>query len=90
MRRGVVTTHAGNMICRRLPGLSLCCLLLILLVGCGNSSTQASSTATVPSVPSLSTPVVTYKGHSGPVINVVWSPDGTRLASCGNDGTVQV
>src|SRR5205823_5384311 len=83
----------------------LSCCLLLLLVACastGGSSTNStprtptpSPTATptftpTPSGPMISTPLVTYKGHSGPVIGVAWSPDGTQLASCGNDGTVQV
>jgi WD40 repeat protein len=40
--------------------------------------------------PSAADAIVTYTGHNGPAIAVAWSPDGTRLASCGNDGTVQV
>jgi len=32
----------------------------------------------------------TYKGHSGDVNAVAWSPDGTRIASGGDDNTVQV
>ena len=43
-----------------------------------------------PSVLALSKALVTYTGHAGPVVEVVWSPDGKSLASCGNDGTVQV
>jgi len=32
----------------------------------------------------------TYRGHSGSVYAVTWSPDGKRIASGGADGTVQV
>ena len=56
--------------------------------------TQAVTPATPisprPSASVLSKALVTYSGHTGPVIEVVWSPDGKSLVSCGNDGTVQV
>ena len=32
----------------------------------------------------------TLKGHTGPVVSVAWSPDGSRLASFSADGTVKV
>ncbi len=35
-------------------------------------------------------PIFTYTGHSDAVYDVAWSPDGTRLASCSKDKTVQV
>jgi WD40 repeat protein len=35
-------------------------------------------------------PLLIYRGHSGAVRGVSWSPDGTRIASGGEDGTVQV
>jgi WD40 repeat protein len=80
----------------------LCYSLCMLLVACGTSNGQGQSgstaTATVikpaatPTavVPTITTPSLTYKGHTGPVIGVAWSPDGKNIASCGNDGTVQI
>jgi WD40 repeat protein len=34
--------------------------------------------------------VLVYRGHSGPVTSVTWSPDGQRIASGSEDGTVQL
>ena len=34
--------------------------------------------------------VLIYRGHSGPVTSVTWSPDGQRIASGSEDGTVQL
>ncbi|MCZ7545547.1 MAG: hypothetical protein M5R40_19385 [Anaerolineae bacterium] len=38
---------------------------------------------------SIDLPVV-LEGHVGEVTSVVWSPDGTQLASGGSDGTVHL
>jgi WD40 repeat protein len=35
-------------------------------------------------------PIFTYRGHSGGVFDAAWSPNGTRIASCSGDTTVQV
>jgi WD40 repeat protein len=79
-----------------------CCGVLLLasaLAACtqGSGGQTPASTATpgaaptaTPNIPAISKADVTYTGHRGPVIGAAWSPDGTRIASCGNDGTVQV
>lgn len=35
-------------------------------------------------------PLYTYRGHSGPVNAVMWSPDGKSIASGSDDHTVQI
>lgn len=39
--------------------------------------------------PTIGFTFCTYRGHKGPVHAVAWSPDGKRVASGGQDGTVQ-
>ncbi len=34
--------------------------------------------------------ITAYHGHTSTIFAVAWSPDGTRIASGGNDNTVQV
>ena len=34
--------------------------------------------------------LLTLYGHTGPVHGVTWSPDGARVASCSQDGTVKI
>ena len=43
-----------------------------------------------PSPPPLGTTLVNYRGHSSAVNDLVWSPNGMRIASCSYDTTVQV
>ncbi|HZC06287.1 MAG TPA: hypothetical protein VE338_11680, partial [Ktedonobacterales bacterium] len=49
-------------------------------------SSSAAPTATEPASAEISA----YHGHTSTVFAVAWSPDGTRIASGGNDNTVQV
>jgi len=57
---------------------------------------RETSTSTRPPSTSHATPVpqgtvfVTYHGHVLPVYAIAWSPDGKRIASASNDGTVHV
>ncbi len=86
----------------RLLGLISLCLILVL-AACGSTPAGKgqAATATVPPTtivspsatpggPTLSSALVTYRGHAGIVVMASWSPDGKRIASCGNDATVQV
>ncbi len=73
--------------------------LLVALAACGSTpsgqgntaaATPTKTTRPAPVVPVLSQTLITYKGHSAAVIDVAWSPDGKRMVSCSDDGTVQV
>jgi eukaryotic-like serine/threonine-protein kinase len=55
----------------------------------GSNSTRPPSTSRPTPVPQ-GTVFVIYHGHVLPVYAVAWSPDGTRIASASNDGTVHV
>ncbi len=46
--------------------------------------------AQYPQAMALQSEVLIYRGHSGPVTSVTWSPDGQLIASGSEDGTVQV
>ena len=74
---------------------SLCLALVcaVLLAACGKSAAKGPGTPQVsptPVIPKMTHALTIYRGHHGPVIGASWSPDSTRIASCGNDGTIQV
>lgn len=82
---------------RLLVGCACAVASCVLLAACGTGAdssaprpTPSPSPSPAPPQATISTAQLTYRGHSGPVIGVAWSPDGTRLATCGNDGTTQV
>jgi WD40 repeat protein len=56
-----------------------------ILLSCG-----ASPSTTSTAVPPDQNLLFTYKGHFAEVYIVAWAPDSKRLASAGNDQTVQV
>src|SRR5260370_38022135 len=78
-------------------------LPVLLLSACGTTPGQTSPTPTpsaqahvtptvaatpTENVPTLSTPLVTYKVHQAGVISIAWSPDGKQLVSCSVHTTV--
>ncbi|HEX6817183.1 MAG TPA: WD40 repeat domain-containing protein [Ktedonobacterales bacterium] len=76
----------------------LCSLFVLALslqacapAGSGSTGGTPSPTATpTASPPTIHTALTTYKGHTKAVVDAAWSPDGTLVASAGDDGTVQV
>ena len=67
--------------------LSLC--LLMLVAACAPAPSPSSFTPTATRSAQAAT-VTAYHGHTSMVFAVAWSPDGTRIASGGDDYTVQV
>ncbi|HLV99300.1 MAG TPA: protein kinase [Ktedonobacterales bacterium] len=54
------------------------------------ATARPTSTPTATPAPRPGDTVFTYHGHSGFLRGVSWSPDGTRIASASDDGTVQI
>src|SRR5712664_1976077 len=68
------------------PGLCLC----LLLVACTTTPSSFSATPPASGRTPQGTPVTTYHGQTSTIFAVAWSPDGTRIASGGNDSTAQI
>ena len=87
------------MVMYRKSGLLLLILLIVAslaLAACGGSDSknevsqdEAGGSADT-SLPQTFESVTVLRGHAGWVMSVAWSPDGGRLASAGEDGTVRV
>ncbi len=67
--------------------LSLCFFLFV--AACAPAPVPSAITPTA-SGPTQLTAIAGYHGHTSTVFAVAWSPDGRRIASGGNDNTVQV
>lgn len=65
---------------------SLC--LVLFVAAC--IPAPVPSAITTASGPAQRTAIAGYHGHTSTVFTVAWSPDGMRIASGGNDNTVQV
>src|SRR6266700_3252385 len=65
-------------------------LCLFLFVAACAAAPVPSAIMPTASGPAQRATIVGYHGHTSTVFAVAWSPDGTRIASGGNDNTVQV
>jgi WD40 repeat protein len=64
--------------------------LLPLTTSCGTTPAAPSSPSQTPTAPHAGTGLSTYRGHTGAVESVAWSPDGKRLAWGSDDTTIQI
>src|SRR6266700_1277274 len=64
--------------------------LCLLVAACSTPAPLRSQVTGLPSRPTQAAPITAYHGHTSTVYAVALSPDGTRIASGGNDSTVQV
>ncbi len=72
-----------------ITGLFLGGSLLSLTASCSSAPATASPSQT-PTSHALGALLLTYRGHTGTVEAVAWSPDGKRIASGSSDTTAQV
>jgi WD40 repeat protein len=61
-----------------------------IVSGCGDTGYQAGDTTVQVWEAFNGGHVLTYRGHSQPVLTAAWSPDGTSIASGGEDSLIQV
>ncbi len=63
--------------------------LFLLVAACTNAPDVSPGMPTATGSAQVAT-ITAYHGHTSTVFAVAWSPDGTRIASVGNDNTIQV
>ncbi len=63
--------------------------LFLLVAACSTWPSPPSAMPTA-SVPAQAATITAYHGHTSTIFAVAWSPDSTRIASGGNDNTIQV
>src|SRR5258706_12124025 len=85
MRRTVMEMLSASWRHVRWLGLCLC----VLVTACSSAPALPAPTPTA-SEPTQEAAITAYHGHTSTVFAVAWSPDGRRIASGGNDSTVQV
>jgi WD40 repeat protein len=64
---------------------TVACLILLAIV----LFRPWSHTSSINIQPPITTTII-YQGHKGWVMSLAWSPDGTRIASMGDDSTIQI
>src|SRR5260370_20996921 len=63
--------------------------LCLLVTFCATAPARSPATP-LASGQAQGTPLTAYHGHTSTVYTVAWSPNGTRIASGGNDSTAQI
>lgn len=81
-------TRAGRPISRRVVLMGLAGVALV--GGTATTLALARNIPTLLTLPGISPDLLTYRGHTGLVHSVAWSPNGQRIASGSDDFTVQV
>jgi WD40 repeat protein len=65
-------------------------LFFLIAVGALVACDAGSSTGVTARPRTLSTPALVYSRHQSSIYDAWWSPDGARLVSASQDGTVQI
>src|SRR5258708_35629726 len=79
--------HTREVAWRPFGWVSAC--LCLLLPFCTTAPVRSPATP-LASGQAQGTPLTAYHGHTSTVYTVAWSPNGTRIASGGNDSTAQI